>query len=488
MIQAPLGGGTLGSVAWYEGAFFYQIFPDRYFRAGPPGKPAPTGPFEPWEAPPTLRGFKGGTLWGIAEKIPYLKDLGVEALYLNPIFASTANHRYHTVDYYQVDPLLGGNAALRHLLEVAHAHGIRLILDGVFNHTGRGFFAFQHLLENGEQSPYRDWYHVKGFPLNPYSRHPNYEAWWGNPELPKLRVETPAVREYLLEVAEHWIRFGADGWRLDVPNEIPDPEFWRAFRRRVKGANPEAYIVGEIWEEADLWLQGDMFDATMNYPLSRAILGFVGGEVLDQELSSRSGLGRIEPLQALAFSHRLEGLFSRYRPEVVRAQMNLLTSHDTPRLLTLLRGSVERAKLALSLLFLLPGNPTVYYGEEVGMEGGHDPENRGGMIWDEARWQEEIRQTVRRMARLRQEHPELRTAPYQRVYAADGHLAFTRGPYLVVVNASPEPFRQDFPLHGALPRGAQAVDLLSGKTCTPAGGRLCGPELPPFSVAIWVEV
>lgn len=246
--------------------------------------------------------------------------------------------------------------------------------------------------------------------------------------------------------------------------------------------------MGEIWEEADFWLQGDMFDATMNYPLSRAILGFVGGEVLDQELAARSGLGRIEPLQALAFSHRLENLFSRYRPEVVRAQMNLLTSHDTPRLLTLLRGSVERAKLALSLLFLLPGNPTVYYGEEVGMEGGHDPENRAGMVWDHALWKEEIRQTVRRLARLRQEHPELRTAPYQRVYAADGHLAFTRGPYLVVVNAASEPFRQDFPLHGALPRGAQAVDLLSGKTCTPAGGRLCGPELPPFSVAIWVEV
>ena len=326
-------------MAWYEGAFFYQIFPDRFFRAGPPGRPAPAGPFEPWEAPPTLRGFKGGTLWGVAEKLPYLLDLGVEAIYLNPVFASTANHRYHTVDYFQVDPILGGNEALRHLLEVAHAHGVRVILDGVFNHTGRGFFAFQHLMENGEQSPYRDWYHVKGFPLKAYTAHPNYEAWWGNPELPKLKVETPAVREYLLAVAEHWIRFGVDGWRLDVPNEIPDPTFWREFRQRVKGANPEAYIVGEIWEEADFWLQGDMFDAVMNYPLARAVLGFVGGEALDRDLAAQTGLGRIEPLQALAFSHRLEDLFGRYRPEVVRAQMNLLTSHDTPRLLSLMRGA-----------------------------------------------------------------------------------------------------------------------------------------------------
>ncbi|GAA6739974.1 glycoside hydrolase family 13 protein [Thermus oshimai] len=475
-------------MAWYQGAFFYQIFPDRFFRAGPPAPPAPTGPLEPWEAPPTLRGFKGGTLFGVAEKLPYLLELGVEAIYLNPVFASTANHRYHTVDYFQVDPLLGGNGALRHLLEVAHAHGVRVILDGVFNHTGRGFFAFQHLLENGPESPYRDWYYVKGFPLNAYGSSPNYEAWWGNPELPKLKVETPEVRAYLLKVAEHWIRFGADGWRLDVPNEIQDLEFWREFRRRVKGANPEAYIVGEIWEEADLWLRGDLFDATMNYPLGRAVLGFVGGEALDRELATRSGLGRIEPLQALAFSHRLEDLFRRYPWEAVTAQMNLLTSHDTPRLLTLLRGEVARARLALSLLFLLPGNPTVYYGEEIGMEGGHDPENRGGMVWDEARWKGEIREAIRRMAALRKAHPLLKSAPYTRIYAQDGHLAFARGPYLVVVNATDRPFLQDLPLHGHFPRGGAAVDLLSGAVCHPQGGRLCGPELPPFSLAVWQEV
>lgn len=422
----------------------------------------------------------------MAEKLPYLLDLGVEAIYLNPVFASTANHRYHTVDYFQVDPILGGNEALRHLLEVAHAHGVRVILDGVFNHTGRGFFAFQHLMENGEQSPYRDWYHVKGFPLKAYTAHPNYEAWWGNPELPKLKVETPAVREYLLAVAEHWIRFGVDGWRLDVPNEIPDPTFWREFRQRVKGANPEAYIVGEIWEEADFWLQGDMFDAVMNYPLARAVLGFVGGEALDRDLAAQTGLGRIEPLQALAFSHRLEDLFGRYRPEVVRAQMNLLTSHDTPRLLSLMRGSVERARLALALLFLLPGNPTVYYGEEVGMAGGKDPENRGGMVWEEARWQKDLRETVKRLARLRKEHPALRTAPYLRIYAQDGHLAFARGPYLAVVNASPHPFRQDFPLHGVFPRGEGRWTSSPGRSARPRG-RLCGPVLPPFSLALWRE-
>ncbi len=473
---------------WSRGAFFYQIFPDRFFRFGPHGLPAPTGPFEPWEAPPSLRGFKGGTLFGVAEKLPYLAGLGVEAIYLNPVFSSTANHRYHTVDYFQVDPVLGGNQALRHLLDKAHGLGIRVILDGVFNHSGRGFFAFQHLLENGPHSPYRDWYRVRGFPLNAYGGAPNYEAWWGNAELPKFNHQNPEVRAYLLAVAEHWVRFGIDGWRLDVPNEIQDLEFWRAFRRRVKMANPEAYLVGEIWEEAPEWLQGDLFDATMNYPLARALLGFAGGGELDRDLAARSGLGPLEPLQALAFSHRLERLFSLYREEVVQSQLNLLTSHDTPRLLTLLRGNRERARLALSLLFLLPGSPMVYYGEEVGMEGGHDPENRAGMVWDEARWDQTLLQRVRRMAELRRAHPELRHAPYQRVYAAHGHLAFARGRLLVVANATPEPCPQDLPLHGLWPRGGEAEDLLSGARAKVEGGRLHGPPLPPLEVAVWREV
>ncbi|MGQ9692325.1 MAG: glycoside hydrolase family 13 protein [Thermaceae bacterium] len=473
---------------WSRGAFFYQIFPDRFFRSGPPGLPAPTGPFEAWEAPPSLRGFKGGTLFGVSERLPYLKELGVEAIYLNPVFTSTANHRYHTVDYLHVDPVLGGDQALRYLLERAHGLGIRVILDGVFNHSGRGFFAFQHLLENGPESPYRDWYLVRGFPLNPYGPTPNYEAWWGNPELPKFNHQNPEVRAYLLGVAEYWIRFGIDGWRLDVPNEIGDLEFWKEFRRRVKMANPEAYIVGEIWEEAADWLRGDLFDATMNYPLARAILGFVGGEALDRELAAGSGLGWIEPLRAMAFSHRLERLFSLYPEEVVQSQLNLLTSHDTPRLLNLMRKDRRRVRLALSLPFLLPGNPMVYYGEEIGMEGGLDPENRGGMIWEGERWDRELLERIRRMARLRVRYPELRTAPYARVYAVGRCLAFARGRLLVVVNACAEPFLQNLPLHGLWPRGGEAEEVLSGAKAKVEGGRLHGPPLPPFEVAIWREV
>src|SRR4051794_3075599 len=208
---------------WVRDAVFYQIFPDRF--ASSPRVPKP-GPLEPWDAPPTTHGFKGGDLRGITDHLPYIADLGVNAIYLTPIFASASNHRYHTYDYLQVDPLLGGDAALRELLDAAHARGIRVVLDGVFNHTGRGFWAFHHVLENGASSPYRDWFHFSTAalegrrPFRPYPwptdpddasdepvigvpddeqgdlsfRPLGYRAWWGLPALPKLNTDNPAVR------------------------------------------------------------------------------------------------------------------------------------------------------------------------------------------------------------------------------------------------------------------------------------------------------
>ncbi len=242
---------------WVKHAVFYQIFPDRFARS--PRSRLPRGiQLRPWGSPPEQQGFQGGDLRGIVDKLDYLHDLGVTALYLTPIFASASNHRYHPYDYYQVDPLLGGNAALRELLDEAHGRGMRVILDGVFNHASRGFWAFHHILENGANSPYLDWFIIQGWPLRAYpsdrTQPPNYECWWGLPALPKFNIRNPGVREYLLEVARHWIAFGIDGWRLDVPTEIDDERFWQAFRRVVKGANPEAYICGEIWHPAERWL------------------------------------------------------------------------------------------------------------------------------------------------------------------------------------------------------------------------------------------
>ena len=237
--------------------------------------------FLPWGSPPEQQGFQGGDLYGVAEKLDYLSDLGVSALYLNPIFSSASNHRYHTFDYFEVDPLLGGKEAFRFLLDEAHQRSMRVVLDGVFNHASRGFWPFHHVLENGGDSPYLDWFIVHDWPLRPYSSTeeapPNYAAWWNLPALPKLNTTNPDVQEYIFDVARYWLDFGIDGWRLDVPQEIDDVLFWQKFRRIVKSANPEAYICGEIWEEADSWLQGDQFDAVMNYIFTWATLGFLGG-------------------------------------------------------------------------------------------------------------------------------------------------------------------------------------------------------------------
>jgi glycosidase len=476
---------------WVKSAVFYQIFPDRFYAGqGPVGNPAPVrSGFEAWDAPPTLLGFKGGNLWGVIEKLDYIKELGFNALYFCPIFSSTANHRYHTCDYFQVDPMLGGNAALARLVDEAHGRGIRIILDGVFNHCGRAHFAFQHVMENEVASPYLDWFHIYKFPLYAYSKHPNYAAWWNNPELPKFNTANPECREYLLSVAEYWFEYGIDGWRLDVPNEIDDDEFWREFRRRAKAKNPEAYIVGEIWDDASRWLQGDQFDAVMNYPLGRAILGFVGSEMLEKDLAAKSGLGRLESLGAIACNNRLEELFRRYSWQTVTAQMNIMTSHDTPRIFSILRGQLDRVQLAFAMLFTLPGVPTVYYGDEIGLAGGHDPDNRRGMLWDESSWHMPLVETIRKMSALRQSLPLLQQGRYQYLYGQDGHLAFARthqdASVVVTINASPESWRINIPLHGIWPRGEQAIDLVSGNEGRCVGGNLEDGILPPFSLAVW---
>ena len=391
---------------WVYDAVFYQIFPDRFGRSERVHKP---GNLEAWDSPPTVHGYKGGDLLAVAERLDYLEDLGVNALYLTPVFQSASNHRYHTHDYYRVDPMLGGDAALRELLERAHDRGMRVLLDGVFNHASRGFFQFNDILENGKHSAYVDWFKVHSYPHNAYGGGElGYDAWWGLPALPKFNTATPDVREFLLGVSEHWLRFGADGWRLDVPSEIDDDAFWREFRRRCRAVRPDAYFVGEIWHDADRWLAGDMFDGVMNYPLTRAIFGLVGRRLERGELA-KSGLGGIAELDAPGFAASLGDLLRRYKPSAVHGQLNLLGSHDTPRVATSLGHDDSALRLAYLLMFTLPGAPCVYYGDELGLRGGHDPHNRGTMPWDEPQgWNEELRSHVSRLARLRHDRPELR--------------------------------------------------------------------------------
>jgi len=272
---------------WVKNAVFYQIFPDRFARTHRHvDDPAMAVPLEPWETPPSLEGYKGGDLWGVMEKLDYLVDLGVTAVYFTPIFQSASNHRYHTHDYYRIDPLLGGDQAFADLLEAAHQKGLKVVLDGVFNHCSRGFFFFNDILENGPNSPWLNWFKVENWPLSAYdgALPANYLGWVGNRALPEFNHDNPAVREYIMRVGEYWIRQGIDGWRLDVPYEVETEGFWQEFRDRVKAVNPDAYIVGEIWTEAVQWLDGTQFDGVMNYPFTSATLAFAAGDRVRMDL------------------------------------------------------------------------------------------------------------------------------------------------------------------------------------------------------------
>ena len=462
---------TVDTPAWVQDAVFYQIFPDRFARSG---RSAAGLHLEPWDSPPTTHGFKGGDLWGVLDRLDYLQDLGVTALYLNPIFQSAANHRYHTYDYFQVDPILGGNEALRALLDEAHRRGMRIVLDGVFNHTGRGFFQFHHILENGHQSPYRDWFIIHHTPLRPYNAPPGeqgYEAWWNLPALPKLNTATPAVRQFLWQVATHWIEFGIDGWRLDVPAEIDDDEFWREFRRRVKAANPEAYIVGEIWHDAHRWLQGDQFDAVMNYGLARVSLGFFVGEALWQEEVARCGYHHIDPLDGQAFAAEVDRLRGLYPWPVVRSQLNLLGSHDTPRFKTLARSDGAAYRLATLFQMTYPGAPCIYYGDEIGLEGRHDPDCRRAFPWEAGRWDRDLHAFVRRCIALRRAHPALRRGDWAWLHVGDDLVAYRRAlgeeQLIVVLNRGQGTAQVVLPLA----EGAVLRDAWSGQTVAVAQGQ-----------------
>ena len=423
---------------WVKDAVFYQIFPDRFAKSERVYKPSG---LESWDSPPTVYGYKGGDLLGVVEHLDYLQDLGVTALYFNPVFQSAANHRYHTHDYYKVDPMLGGNRALRELLDAAHERDMKVVLDGVFNHASRGFFQFNDLLESGEKSPYQDWFHVRQFPLNAYSEGPRgYDAWWNLPALPKFNTDTHAVREYLWGVGTHWLEFGIDGWRLDVPEEIDDDAFWQEFRRRCREVNPECYIVGEIWQDATRWLQGDQFDAVMNYPFTRAAFGFVAQDINQQEVK-RSGYKHIPKLDAPAFAQEVEEQVLKHAKAINDAQLNLLGSHDTPRALTVVKEDEAALRLALLLLFSFPGAPCIYYGDELGLTGGHDPECRQAMPWEqEESWNHAILKATRQLAQVRRAQAALRRGTLEVLHAAGGVFAFLReweGERVVgVVNAS----------------------------------------------------
>ncbi|AEH38729.1 glycoside hydrolase family 13 protein [Halopiger xanaduensis] len=373
---------------WVSDAVFYQIFPERFANGDPERSPESV---EEWGGEPTLDNFFGGDLQGIIDNLDYLEDLGVSALYLTPIFESRSNHKYNTTDYTSVDPHFGDEETLRQLTEQAHDRGIRVMLDAVFNHCGREFEPFQDVVENGRESEYADWFHVHEFPIE-FEPRPNYDTFGFEAYMPKLNTENPEVKEYLLDVAAYWVdEIGIDGWRLDVADEV-DHAFWRELREEVKAIDPDVYILGEIWHDSRAWLRGDQFDAVMNYPFSYAVIDFLIERDLD----------------AGEFADKATRFLGRYPEQVNEVLFNLLGSHDTPRLLYRCDGDERLLRLAFLLLFTYRGTPCLYYGDEVGMTGGDDPDCRRPMVWDEAEQNTALREFVQRLIVLRDDHRPLR--------------------------------------------------------------------------------
>lgn len=460
---------------WVKHAVFYQIFPDRFAKSATVPKP---NNLQAWGAKPTIEGYQGGDLLGVVEHLDHIQALGCNAIYFTPVFQSASNHRYHTHDYYKVDPLLGGNDALRLLIDECHKREIKVVLDGVFNHASRGFFQFNDILENGPHSPYLDWFFIEDWPLSAYdgAKPANYVAWIDNRALPKFNTENPQVRGFIMHVAEFWLQFGIDGWRLDVPFEISTPGFWQEFRERVKAINPEAYIVGEVWHDSRQWLQGDQFDAVMNYLFTGATIAFTAGRrVVAANVEGRS-YDTMPPKDAREYGHYIESLLHLYDWEIQLAQLNLLDSHDTARLLNIAGGDTTTVRLATLLLLTYPGAPSIFYGDEIGLPGDLDPDSRRAMPWDEPEtWDTDLLAFHKHLIALRHAHPALRTGNYHRVYADDAVYAFVRTnsdeTILVVVNAAEEPRRVAIPVAGYHDDGGLTA-LYGNTTASVAGSQV----------------
>lgn len=382
--------------AWTRDAVVYNIFPDS-FAAGK--RLAPNG------APPC----RGGTVRGVTENLDYIASLGFNCIYLNPIFAARSYHRYDTLDYYRIDPHMGAEDDLRDFVRRAHALGIRVILDGVFNHVSSDHPFFRDVLEKGRASRYYScFYALPETPRLPAAGElPGYTCFSYVADMPKTNTADPFLRQYFCDVGAYWVRkFDVDGWRLDVANELDDG-FLRAFRASVKAAKSDALIVGEVWENAAHYLGGDMLDSAMNYDFRRYCRRFFAEQTVDAE----------------TFDTNVSTLLLRYNENALFAQLNLLDSHDVSRFLSLCGGKTERMELAVLLQMTFPGMPCVFYGDEKGLCGESEPEYRRPMAWDASSPLEEV---YRRMIALRKTHPALRYGSFHTELACGGVYRYSR--------------------------------------------------------------
>ncbi|MGL4373781.1 MAG: glycoside hydrolase family 13 protein, partial [Turicibacter sp.] len=371
---------------WVKDTVWYQIFPERFANGNHDLDPLNVLPWGSCD--PTQQTFFGGDLQGIIDHLDYLENLGINGLYLTPIFESPSTHKYDTINYFEIDPHFGDKETFKQLVNEAHRRGMKIMLDAVFNHIGISSPQWQDVIKNGEQSVYKDWFYIKEFPVADGEGNGilgTYETFGFALNMPKLNTNHPDVKQYLLDISTYWINeFNIDAWRLDVANEIGH-EFWRDFRRAVKAANHETYIIGETWHDSTPWLLGDQFDSVMNYPLTKGIIEFIATDAIDDQ----------------TFIDTITDALYRYPQNVNDVMFNLLDSHDTIRLLSLAGGNKEKVNLCYTILYSLPGSPCIFYGSEVGIDGEYDPLCRRCMVWDEEKQDLDYFHHIKKLIQLR---------------------------------------------------------------------------------------
>lgn len=377
---------------WVKETVWYQIFPERFANGDLTNDPAGTLPWG--SAEPTRQNFFGGDLQGIIDHLDYLQELGITGLYLCPIFTAHSNHKYDTIDYFTIDPHFGDKKTFKRLVDEAHKRGMKVMLDAVFNHLGDFSMQWQDVIEHGQESRFASWFHINEFPVSytktdndEFARDLTYEVFANTPHMPKLNTASREVQNYLHEIASYWIKqFNIDAWRLDVANEI-DHHFWRHFYSLTHHLKPDFYVLGEVWHNAQSWVNQHEFDGAMNYPFTETLSdGIVAKKISLSEMVSR-----------------LNEQLMLYRMPTNQVMLNSMDTHDTARLLTLCQGDKDLARLTLTLMFLQMGSPCIYYGTEVGMAGGNDPACRACMVWDKDEQDQKMLDFMKALIKLRKD-------------------------------------------------------------------------------------
>lgn len=372
-------------VPWMEHSVFYEIFIDRFCMANQEKDQSYVN--LPWGDIPNPKSFAGGDLEGVIKKLDYIKDLGVNGLYLTPVFSAISNHKYDIHDYYKIDPNFGSNEVFGTLVKEAHARGMKVVLDAVFNHCSMLMPQFQDVLHLGKASPYYDWFVIDGD--YPDLEQLNYEVFAFCNYMPKFNTSHPEVEKFLLDIATYWIKeYDIDGWRLDVSDEVSH-DFWRKFRKAVKEIKADCVIIGENWHDANSYLMGDQYDSIMNYAFTKACLDYYAFEKFNGE----------------EFAHKLNHLLTRNTNQVNAMMLNLLDTHDTDRFYTSVGKNKDKLLSAIAVMTIFPGVPCLYYGTEIPLEGGYDPDNRRCFNWDVIQWDLDHIHQIKQIFNLKQLDP-----------------------------------------------------------------------------------